>query len=481
MNVLLVVDNPLTWPLDIPGVKVMSSKEYLNTHTWGHSKRLHVFNLCYSYKYQSKGYYVSLLAAARGHIPVPSLSSILDMRSTAVVKIVSQELQEKIDKRLADLESDILDLNIYFGKTVDKHYEKLGLALFNVFQAPLLQASFVKKESWMLSSIAPMHAADIPEHERDYVELFAKAYFERSGIKRSKPKHPRYEIAVLIDPEQDCPPSNEKALQKFQDIADEMDMDMTFITKDDYSRLSEFDALFIRETTGVNHYTFRFAQRAEASGLVVLDDPQSILKCANKVYLAELLQQHRLPCPKSLIIHKENIDEVTQKLGFPCVLKQPDGSFSKGVVKVHSEDELQTKCLDLLAESELIVAQEFLPTSFDWRIGMLDGKPLFACKYFMADNHWQILNWKKKGMDRYGRFETFALEDVPPAVLDTAIRVTRWFGTGLYGVDIKHIHDKAYVIEVNDNPNIDAGVEDSIAKDELYRKILGYFLSKLES
>jgi glutathione synthase/RimK-type ligase-like ATP-grasp enzyme len=480
MNVLLVVDNPQTWPLELSGVQVMSSKEYLNTRTWS-QKRLHVFNLCYSYKYQSKGYYVSLLAAARGHIPVPSLSSILDMRSMAVIKMVSQELQDKILKRLSDRPGDSFELTIYFGKTVSKTYEKLGLALFNMFQAPFLKAVFHKKDNWSLSSIVPIPASEIPDQDKNYVETFAKAYFERPGLRLNKPKQPRYEIAVLVDPEQDCPPSNEKALQKFLHIADEMDMDLTFITKDDYSRLSEFDALFIRETTGVNHHTFRFAQRAEASGLVVLDDPQSILKCANKVYLAELLQQHTIPCPKSLIVHKDNISEIESVLGFPCVLKQPDGSFSKGVLKVHSKEELQKKVMQLLDESELIVAQEFLPTEFDWRIGVLDGKPLFACKYFMADNHWQILNWTKKGMGRYGKFETLALEDVPATVLDTAVRVSRWFGNGLYGVDIKYANNKAYVIEVNDNPNIDNGIEDLVEKDEIYKKIIGYFLRKLDA
>jgi glutathione synthase/RimK-type ligase-like ATP-grasp enzyme len=61
-------------------------------------------------------------------------------------------------------------------------------------------------------------------------------------------------------------------------------MEPELIEKEDYGRLAEFDALFIRETTGVNHHTYRFARRAEAEGLVVVDDPQSILKCTNKVY-----------------------------------------------------------------------------------------------------------------------------------------------------------------------------------------------------
>ena len=55
---------------------------------------------------------------------------------------------------------------------------------------------------------------------------------------------------------------------------------------------AEFDALFIRETTSVNHHTYRFASRAAAEGLVVIDDPTSIVRCSNKVYQAELFQRH---------------------------------------------------------------------------------------------------------------------------------------------------------------------------------------------
>ena len=38
----------------------------------------------------------------------------------------------------------------------------------------------------------------------------------------------------------------------------------------------------------------------------------------------------------------------------------------------------------------------------------------------------------------------------------------------LYGVDVKEIDGKAVIIEINDNPNIDSGVEDAVLGDALY-------------
>ncbi|MHA0111298.1 ATP-grasp domain-containing protein, partial [Klebsiella pneumoniae] len=84
-------------------------------------------------------------------------------------------------------------------------------------------------------------------------------------------------------------------------------------------------------TTAVNHHTFRFARRAAAEGLVVINDPESILRCGNKVYLNELLEKNQIPAPRSHVVHRDNMYEIIDKVGFPCVLKQPDSSFSQGV------------------------------------------------------------------------------------------------------------------------------------------------------
>ncbi|MBF3061311.1 RimK family alpha-L-glutamate ligase, partial [Pseudomonas aeruginosa] len=65
-------------------------------------------------------------------------------------------------------------------------------------------------------------------------------------------------------------------------------------------------------------------------------------------------------------------------------------------------------------------------------------------------------------------------------VLELALEAAGRIGDGLYGVDLKQAGDKVLVIEVNDNPNIDAGIEDGQLGDELYRRILQAFVQRLE-
>ncbi len=102
--------------------------------------------------------------------------------------------------------------------------------------------------------------------------------------------------------------------------------------------------------------------------------------------------------------------------------------------------------------SDLIIAQEFTPTDFDWRIGVLDKIPLYACKYFMAKNHWQIYDWNETGDSSYGNFETLSIKKVPPKVVETALKAANQIGDGFYGVDLKQKGDKVFIIEINDNP-----------------------------
>lgn len=99
----------------------------------------------------------------------------------------------------------------------------------------------------------------------------------------------------------------------------------------------------------------------------------------------------------------------------------------------------------------------------------------------MARGHWQIIQRDDAGkVSRYGKVEAVSLEDTPSFVLEQAVAATRVIGNGLYGVDLKQRGDQCWVIEVNDNPNIDADCEDQILGDELYRRILGVMLERVE-
>ncbi len=480
MSVLVVIENPEDCSLVFSGVEPVAARSYLTDDTFTGLRGVKIINICRSYRYQSMGYYVSLLAEARGHKPVPSITAIQDMKSLGIIRLASDELEEVMAKALSDHQPEKLSFSAYFGKTPDKGLELLASRLFKLFPAPFLRADLTFANGWQLQNVSPLSVKDIPAEERDFAESVSTEYF--AGKKLIIPKRPvsRYDLAILHDPEEARPPSDAKALKRFVRAAETLGVGVELVTREDSNRLSEFDALFIRETTNVDHHTYRMARKAAAEGLVVIDDPQSILRCSNKVYLAELLSRHKIPAPRTVIAHAKGIDHILEELSLPCVLKQPDSAFSQGVVLVRESDALVSEARRLLSKSDLVIAQEYLPSDFDWRIGILDRRPLFACKYFMASGHWQILRKGKSGKDIYGRVETLPVGKVPKKVVSAALKAADAVGDGLYGVDLKQVGNKVYVIEVNDNPNIDAGFEDEVLQDELYLRVVEVFLKRIE-
>jgi glutathione synthase/RimK-type ligase-like ATP-grasp enzyme len=99
----------------------------------------------------------------------------------------------------------------------------------------------------------------------------------------------------------------------------------------------------------------------------------------------------------------------------------------------------------------------------------------------MSRKHWQIVNHEAKGGPRHGGFRTVDIAEAPAAVVRTAVRAANLIGDGLYGVDLKLTDRGVMVIEVNDNPNLDAGVEDKVIGEALYRTLIEHFVRRLDT
>jgi len=479
VNVLIVVDQPSRWPLQIPDTEVVAARTYLTDPHYSEMKRAKVWNMCRSYGYQTVGYYVSLLAMARGHRPLPSVTTIQDLRQPALLRIAAEDLDDQLQKALARVKRENFELSVYFGRNLAPRYDRISQILFDHFPMPFLRASFEwAGTSWRLEGIRPIASKDIPESHREFVIGQAERFFSRR--ERKDDAVARYDLAILHDPEAIDTPSGPKALGRFVKAARKYGIEATFIDKTDFSYVPEFDALFIRETTRVNHHTWRFARRAVAEGLVAIDDPDSIVRCSNKVYQAELFERHKIATPKTVIVHRDNIEKVREELGLPCVLKEPDGAFSTGVVKAATKEELYAHLDRMLEESDLVVAQAFVSSTFDWRIGILDRKPLFACRYHHVKGHWKIQVDEGGKKRSYGKSDAVPLTEAPKGAVDLALEAANLIGDGLYGVDIKQVGDEFVVIEVNDNPNIDVGYEDDAEGDVIYDAVMRVFFERLE-
>ena len=484
-RLVIVVEKASDWGSYYPSDNVVAAQDYLKEAISVDDERVQVINLCRSYKYLGIGYYVSLLAEARGHKVIPSVRTINDLRKRALYGLDIEDLNQKLIRFLPEEGRDTTDFGVllYFGETSYSTLSDLARQVFETFPCPILRLEFEREKVWQISAIKPASLHTLADPQEDSFAQALDKFSKKLWRKPRTRKKFRYDIAMLADPADPMPPSNKRALKQFIEAGKELGIEVEQVTKNDYSRIAEYDGLFIRETTALDNHTYRFANKAEKEGMVVIDDPGSILKCTNKIYLHDLLKSRKLPTPKTEIIYRDDarrLGELPDLLGFPIVLKIPDGSFSRGIVKVESVEELKAAAEELFQHTALVLAQEFMFTEFDWRVGILDGQALYACQYFMSRGHWQIYNHGPNAPQRSGGFKTLRVRDAPSEVVKLALKATAPIGDGLYGVDLKQVGERVVVIEMNDNPSIDAGVADAYHGEDLNQRIMGEFLRRME-
>lgn len=475
----IVIENASDWSPFYPSEDVVLAKDYLAQPS--SKERYKVINLCRQYSYLSTGYYCSLLAEARHHQVIPAVKHIQDLSRRIWLGVINVDAQKQLTSAAEGAKE--LTLWVYFGYTAASELTELARQVFEQMPVPILKVSFQLKDSWRLSAIEGTAINNLNEQQQTDFANALDSYSHLIWRKAKVRKNYRYDMAILVDPNERFPPSNSVAINRFIKAAKKQGILAETITKKDIGKLPEYDALFIRTTTSVNHYTYKFARLAQAEGLVVMDDPDSILRCTNKIYLAELLETQGLPTPKTKILTRsdiQKIDSIIEQLGLPIVLKIPDGSFSVGVKKVADKNELEQELKAMFKSSALLLAQAYTYTEFDWRIGVLNNQPLYACRYYMAKNHWQIYNHAASSGGKTGGFDAMPTFEVPKPVLRAAINSTKHIGDGLYGVDIKQNGNSVYIIEVNDNPSIESAVEDKFLESELYDVIMAEFRRRLD-
>lgn len=481
MKTLIVVDQESALAGEaLPGV--IGFDAYLHDYPKLNEPRTRVINLCATQRYLSKGYYCSLLAEARQHRVLPSVKTINALRngeqSEEGLRLFEAALPEGL--RLDDDHGEFL---LMFGRSAEPLLQPLASRLFQKYPAPLIQLRITPHQAQWCIELRQLSVQTLDNAQQEAFRAALKEYTESKWRSDRHDKRYRWEMAILVDPEETVPPSNSGAISRFIKAAAKLGIHAQALSIHELLDINQYDALFLRETTAIDHHTYRLARRAEEQGLVVLDDPTSILRCCNKVFLHDAFNYQKVPSLKTRVLNTQDdatLDSLEREFGYPLVLKMPEGSFSKGVFKVEDRAGLKNRLAELFDISALVLAQEYLFTDHDWRIGVLDGRAIYACRYYMARNHWQIYN---HGSTRFfsGGFDCLPTFEVPKVVLDAALRAAKVVGNGLYGVDIKTRDNRAYVLEVNDNPSLDHKIEDAYLGQELYMQVMAEFLRRLEN
>jgi glutathione synthase/RimK-type ligase-like ATP-grasp enzyme len=268
------------------------------------------------------------------------------------------------------------------------------------------------------------------------------------------------------------------ALLRIRDTTEQMGHSLSFIFPVDIKRIARLDGLFIRSRTDPMNISFVAAKMAEFHDIPVIDDPDSIQICSDKINMYLHMMQKGVPIPETLFLQKKEITpvqarETLEHLGIPVIVKEPSTSFSARVEKVETVPDFLRVAKRFIKLSDWIVAQAFVESQFDWRVGVLNGKVLYACKYIIPTESFKI-QATVNGHIVYCAVKSVPLERVPDRIVEVALKAAGAVGAGLYGVDIKEKDEQVYVIEVNDNPSLESGEDEYYPL--IYEKIIKHLL-----
>ena len=286
-------------------------------------------------------------------------------------------------------------------------------------------------------------------------------------------------IACFVEKYNFSDPREEAALHNFKLAAENAGQEFNFLFREDISEIPKYNAIFIRATTDPLYTAYIVSRTAWELGLKVIDDPESIKICANKIHQYALLEKFNVPHIPTVFLNKDElhhkkITEIFDTLGKPVVIKAPYTSFSRFVEKAACETSFRDVTKRYFKRSDVLAVQKFTPTAFDWRIGVLNNEVLYVCKYMIPKGKWKHgAKLRGKPTVIWGRTVSLKKQNAPAKVKEVALQACKVVGKGLYGVDIKEVNGEPVVVEVNDNPSIYAGYEDLRDKD-LYTKIITY-------
>jgi glutathione synthase/RimK-type ligase-like ATP-grasp enzyme len=286
-------------------------------------------------------------------------------------------------------------------------------------------------------------------------------------------------LAIFIEKYTINRSSEFEALMRYRAAAEELGHHADYLFRRELRKIPNYDAVLIRALTDPLNSSYVAARMAELNGKPVIDDSRSILVCCDKVHMYRRLMAANVPVPRTVFCGADEIypwrgEELLAELGPRLVVKAPNSSFSQHVEKVTTADDFEKVGDRYLHRADRIVVQEFVESEFDWRVGVLAGEPVFACRYVIPEETFKIMAIVN-GQMRACRVEPVPVTEAPAHVVATAVAAAKAIGGGLYGVDLKDVAGRAVVIEVNDNPTINADEEDRFAPD-VYSKIVRHLL-----
>lgn len=229
---------------------------------------------------------------------------------------------------------------------------------------------------------------------------------------------------------------------------------LSFLTGDQFEVITD-DHASLPDFVIFTDKDIYLAKQLELLGIRVFNSARAIEVSDDKISTYQMLAQHKLPIPKTIIAPKQfdnqpvfdvNLTKkVSAYLSFPLIIKEAYGSFGEQVYLIKTDSELQNKVRELSGTPFLF--QEFIHSSY--------GKDM---RLHVVGDHVVASMLRKSSTDfRSNVSAGGSMESYHPTTAEEelAIAATKAIGADFAGVDLLFGPDHNPIIcEVNSNAHI---------------------------
>ena len=171
-----------------------------------------ILNLSRSYGYQTLGYYCSLLAEARGHKVVPTVTTVLELTPPHLLRLCAGRARGHAQPHHPPP-----------GRPAHRLVPAAGLPgpvptiraspasarqLFDWFRCPILEVFVKAGERWRVRKLAPLAITELGEAGKAQLATAIQAHVRQPWKSPRAKAPPRFTLGVLLDPKEELPPSD---------------------------------------------------------------------------------------------------------------------------------------------------------------------------------------------------------------------------------------------------------------------------------
>lgn len=249
----------------------------------------------------------------------------------------------------------------------------------------------------------------------------------------------------------------EKYIQEVMDIVNKhpnLEMSFIDISDHDFSDFSQFSVVFDM-ISPFNRYIAEIMKMHYLNGTYVINNP-FVVTSYNKILQMHKLMEMKMPIPKTIVLpdepdESENIfikkpffEKMVGKLKFPLVMKPYDGFGNMDVHVIHNPEELHTKYEKY--KKRIMLLQEAIKPIDYYRVFTVNKNHSFFVKRqprFIEAENFDFHNFDK------------LTPELRKQIGDMSAEINKKMGYDITTIEWSITAEgKAYVIDVNDAPNI---------------------------